>query len=87
MGASVAAYCAYANLEARVLIPQDIPREKISQIEAYGANLIPVDGPFSKAVERSIEEMEKDRNHVYIASTGLNPLFSRRLKDCRIREI
>ena len=80
MGASVAAYCAYANLEARVFIPQDVPREKISQIEAYGANLIRVDGPFSKAVERSIEEMERDHNHVYLASTGLNPLFLEGLK-------
>jgi len=80
MGASVAAYCAYANLEARVFIPKDIPLEKISQIEAYGANLIRVDGPFSKAVERSIEEVERDQKHVYLASTGLNPLFLEGLK-------
>ncbi len=80
MGASVAAYCAYANLEARVFIPEDVPREKIAQIEAYGANLIRVDGPFSKAVERSIEEVERDQRHVYLASTGLNPLFLEGLK-------
>ncbi len=80
MGASVAAYCAYANLEARVFIPKDVPREKISQIEAYGANLIRVDGPFSKAVERSIEEVDRDQKHVYLASTGLNPLFVEGLK-------
>jgi len=80
MGASVAAYAAYANMEARVFIPKDVPREKVSQIEAYGANLIRVDGPFSKAVERSIEEMERDPKHVYLASTGLNPLFLEGLK-------
>jgi threonine synthase len=80
MGASVAAYCAYANLEARVFIPKDVPREKVSQIEAYGANLIRVDGSFSKAVERSIEEVERDPKHVYLASTGLNPLFIEGLK-------
>ena len=80
MGASVAAYCAYANIEARVFIPEGVPREKISQIEAFGANLIRVDGPFSKAVERSIEEVERDPRHVYLASTGLNPLFFEGLK-------
>jgi threonine synthase len=72
MGASVAAYSAYANLPARVFIPPGIPPEKIAQITAYGAELIPVEGGFAQAVAREKEEAEKG---AYLASTGLNPYF------------
>jgi threonine synthase len=72
MGASVAAYSAYANMTAKVFIPENIPEEKIAQIEAYGAELVPVPGSFPEAVERAKKEAEKG---AYLASTGLNPYF------------
>lgn len=78
MGASVAAYCAYANIKARVFIPEDVTEEKISQISVYGAELVRVAGGFSKAVERSKEEAR--RKGCYLAMTGLNPYFIEGLK-------
>lgn len=77
MGASVSAYSAYANLEAKIFIPEDVPNEKILQMKAYNANLIRLPGDFSDIVNRSIKESE---NRVYLASTGLNPYFIEGLK-------
>lgn len=77
MGASVAAYSAYANMTARVFIPEDIPAEKVAQITAYGAELVPVVGGFAEAVRRARQEAE---NGAYLASTGLNPYFIEGLK-------
>lgn len=77
MGASVAAYSAYANIAARIFIPPGIPQEKVAQISAYGAELVPVEGDFSEAVRRSRQEAEAG---AYLASTGLNPYFIEGLK-------
>ncbi|HHT75906.1 MAG TPA: threonine synthase [Methanomassiliicoccaceae archaeon] len=77
MGASVAAYCAYANLTARVFLPADVPDEKVAQIRAYGACLVRVEGGFQEAVRRMKEEADKG---VYLATTGLNPYFLEGLK-------
>jgi threonine synthase len=77
MGTSVAAYSAYANIASRVFIPPGIPEEKIAQITAYGAELVPVEGGFSDAVRRARQEAEAG---AYLASTGLNPYFIEGLK-------
>ncbi|HUV25026.1 MAG TPA: threonine synthase [Methanomassiliicoccales archaeon] len=77
MGASVSAYSAYANLEAKIFVPEDVSEEKILQMKAYNANLIRLPGDFSDIVNRSIEEAEKG---AYLASTGLNPYFIEGLK-------
>lgn len=77
MGASVAAYSAYANMITRIFIPEDIPREKVAQITAYGAELVPVQGGFTQAVEGSLEETKKG---VYLATSGYNPYFIEGLK-------
>lgn len=77
MGASAAAYCAYANMSSRIFIPQGIPEEKVAQITAYGADLVPVEGGFSEAVRRARQEAEAG---AYLASTGLNPYFIEGLK-------
>lgn len=77
MGASVAAYSAYANLAAKVFLPRGIPDEKVAQIRAYGAELVRVDGGFPEAVRRMRAEAEEG---VYLATTGLNPYFIEGLK-------
>jgi threonine synthase len=77
MGASVAAYSAYANLAAKVFIPTGMPQEKVAQITAYGAELVPVEGGFVQAVEKAKEEAA---HGAYLASTGLNPYFIEGLK-------
>jgi threonine synthase len=78
MGASVAAYCAYANIGARVFIPKDVTEEKISQIRVYGADLVRVAGGFSNAVDKA--KMEAAQRGIYLAMTGLNPYFIEGLK-------
>ena len=50
MGASVAAYAAYAGLECKVFIPDIVVKEKLTQIKAYGAKTIMVDGDYSVAM-------------------------------------
>ncbi|KCZ71008.1 threonine synthase [Candidatus Methanoperedens nitroreducens] len=55
MGASVAAYAAYAGLECRVYIPDIVGKEKITQIKAYGAGIIDVEGDYSAAIKQAEE--------------------------------
>ncbi|MCZ7399698.1 MAG: threonine synthase [Candidatus Methanoperedens sp.] len=55
MGASMAAYAAFAGLECKVFIPDIVGREKITQIKAYGAETIIVEGDYSVAMKRAEE--------------------------------
>lgn len=55
MGASVAAYAAYAGLECTVFIPDIAGREKITQIKAYGAETVEVEGDYSVAIRQAEE--------------------------------
>jgi threonine synthase len=53
MGASIAAYAAYAGLECTVFIPDFVGKEKLIQIKAYGAKTILVDGDYSVAMKEA----------------------------------
>ena len=53
-GASFAAYAARAGIKARVYVPDAASGPKRKQIEAYGAELIPVPGPRSNASDAVI---------------------------------
>ncbi len=55
MGASMAAYAAFAGLECMVFIPDIVGKEKLKQIRAYGAETIAVDGDYSLAMRRAEE--------------------------------
>lgn len=58
-GASFAAYAARAGIKARVFVPAYASGPKRAQIRAYGAELVPIDGPRSmaaEAVRRAAEE-------------------------------
>jgi threonine synthase len=50
MGASVAAYAAFAGLKCRVYVPAITPPTKIKQMEAYGAEVVRVDGDYVDAM-------------------------------------
>lgn len=58
-GASFAAYAARAGIHARVYVPAYASGPKREQIEMYGARVIPVPGPRSKAAEAVLEEAQK----------------------------
>ena len=55
MGASMAAYAAFAGLECKVFIPDIVGKEKITQIKAYGAETIAVAGDYSVAMKQAEE--------------------------------
>jgi threonine synthase len=50
-GASFAAYAARAGIRARIFVPESASGPKRRQIEAYGAELVPVSGARSNATE------------------------------------
>lgn len=60
MGASVAAYAAYAGLGCTVFIPRLVSAAKITQIRAYGAHVEQVDGDYAVAMERAEEHVFGD---------------------------
>ncbi len=71
-GSSLAGICARLGLKARIYVPNNIPYAKRIQIEAYGAELIIVDGDYDKAFDICLEESKK--NNWYNRNTAYNPL-------------
>ncbi len=68
-GASFAAYAAQAGIRARVFIPATASGPKRKQIEAYGAEVVPIPGPRSEAAEavrRAAEGGEVYASHAYL---------------------
>jgi threonine synthase len=67
-GASFAAYAARAGLRARVYVPAAASGPKRAQIAAYGAEIVAVDGPRSKAAEAAAAVVAAGANygsHIY----------------------
>ena len=68
-GASFAAYAARAGVQARVFVPSSASGPKRRQIEMYGAELIPVDGPRSaaaQAVRKAAQEGTPYASHAFL---------------------
>jgi threonine synthase len=68
-GASFAAYAAHVGIHARIFIPDDASGPKRQQIEAYGAEVIPVPGPRSAASQAVMDEV--DRGAIYASHAYL----------------
>jgi threonine synthase len=68
-GASFAAYAARAGIRARVFVPESASGPKRRQIEAYGAELVPVAGPrsnASEAVKKAADAGAVYASHAYL---------------------
>jgi threonine synthase len=68
-GASLAGYAARAGIKARIFVPAYASGPKRKQIEAYGADLVPIDGPRSAAAEAVRQEAETGAvyaSHAYL---------------------
>jgi threonine synthase len=68
-GASLAAYAARAGIKARIFIPESASGSKRKQIEAYGAELVPIPGSRSDvadAVRKVAEGGTPYASHAYI---------------------
>ncbi|MGC8787833.1 MAG: pyridoxal-phosphate dependent enzyme, partial [Anaerolineae bacterium] len=71
-GASLAAYGARAGFRVRIFAPAHTSAAKRAQIQVYGAELIPVEGPRSNATEAALEAV---RAGAYYASHAYHPMF------------
>ncbi len=58
-GSSFAAYASMAGIQGKVFIPAYASGPKRKQIESYGAEVLPIPGPRSKAAEAVLNEVEK----------------------------
>ncbi|MGA7194831.1 MAG: pyridoxal-phosphate dependent enzyme [Anaerolineales bacterium] len=68
-GASFAAYAARAGIKARVYVPDSASGPKRKQIEAYGAELIPISGARENATKAVIQAAESGMayaSHAYL---------------------
>jgi len=68
-GASFAAYATRSGLKAKVFVPSYASGPKRRQIEAYGADLVPIEGPRSAAAQAVLKEYEKGKvyaSHAYM---------------------
>jgi threonine synthase len=70
-GASFAAYAARAGLRARLFVPAAASGPKRAQIAAYGAELVPVPGPRSRAAEAVQQAAAEGATY---ASHNYNPI-------------
>lgn len=70
-GAAVAAYCARAGITCDIFVPEDTAREKMTQIQCYGARLHKIKGTREETAQAARQAAE----HMYYASHSYNPFF------------
>jgi len=71
-GSSMAGICAAQGQKAIVLVPENAPVEKLTQILMFGAALVPVKGTYDDAFDLSLEISK--RTGLYNRNTAYNPL-------------
>lgn len=71
-GSSLAGICASQNQEAIILVPENAPKAKLTQVLMYGAKLIPVKGNYDDAYDLSLRLTQK--YGWYNRNTAFNPL-------------
>lgn len=71
-GSSLAGICASQNQEAIILVPENAPKAKLTQVLMYGAKLIPIKGNYDDAYDLSLKLTEK--YGLYNRNTAFNPL-------------
>jgi threonine synthase len=75
-GASLAAYCAHAGIRCRIYVPAQASGAKLAQIQAYGAELIPIKGPRENCARAAQEAAQEN----YYASHVHHPLILEGMK-------
>ncbi|MFH0970380.1 MAG: threonine synthase [Candidatus Diapherotrites archaeon] len=71
MGASISAYAARAGIHATICVPHHVPENKITQIKAYGAKLVRVQGDYNEALKKTWEIASTKKGYML---TGDYPL-------------
>lgn len=75
---AIAAYAAAAKLQCTAFIPENVSKNKLKQIETYGAQIRLVVGNRDTAASSAQKEAQK--NNTYYASHVYNPLFFEGIK-------
>lgn len=70
-GAAISAYCAKADIDCRIFIPEDTAVAKVTQIQLYGAKLNKIHGNREDTAKAVLKAAER----VYYASHSWNPFF------------
>ncbi|MEE8421004.1 MAG: threonine synthase [Dehalococcoidales bacterium] len=70
-GAAIAAYCARAEINCRIFVPEKTSTAKMSQIQLYGAGLSRIAGTREDTAAAAL----KAARHTYYASHVWNPFF------------
>ncbi len=73
-GASFAAYCATAGIEASIYVPASAPTAKKAQIAFYGAEVVEVEGSREAVAEAAMERCRREEG-AYYGSHNWNPFF------------
>lgn len=71
-GSSLAGICASQNQKAIIVVPENAPLAKLTQIMMYGATIVPVKGTYDDAFDLSIEATKEFG--WYNRNTAFNPL-------------
>ncbi len=71
--ASLAGLCAWHGKNAVILAPSSAPPAKLTQIQQYGATLLPINGSYDDAFELSVKIASE--LGLYCRSTGINPVM------------
>jgi len=69
---SMSGLCAIVGIRSKIFVPKTIPKEKLTQIRMYGADVEKIDGCYDDAYDISIEESHK--HGWYNRNTAYNPL-------------
>jgi threonine synthase len=77
-GASLAAYCAAAQIACTLYVPAGAPGEKLLQAEIFGARVVKVPGSRTDVANAAEEAWKK--TGVYYASHNLSPFFFEGMK-------
>lgn len=73
-GASIAAFAASAGLPCYIFVPETIPKPKLAQLQAYGAQTMLVKGSYDEAFDICMDECEK--NNWFNRNTAINPYLA-----------
>jgi threonine synthase len=79
-GCAIAAYCAKAEIECQIFVPEGTSAGKLAQVQFYGAQLNKISGTREDTARAVLKAAEKD----YYASHSWNPFFFHGTKTARL---
>ena len=72
-GASISAYSAYSKMKSHIFVPEDAPKNKVSQIQLYGSIVHKIPGPRDNSAMAAIKYSKE--NSIPYSSHNLSPYF------------